>query len=160
MPGPPPPVERTDPDVADEIVGTVRRFVEREVLPVANDLEHADAYPAAIVAGMAAPAPLADTPPHAAGGPDHAGECPAAVGAGMAELGLFGATIPEAHGGRGLDVVTYTRIVEELSAGWMSLSGVVNTHLIAAGLLARHGTEEQRARLLPEIDRESGGEGQ
>jgi alkylation response protein AidB-like acyl-CoA dehydrogenase len=112
--------ERTDPDVADEIVATVRRFVEREVLPVAVDLEHADEYPEAIVAGMA-------------------------------ELGLFGATIPADLGGLGLDVVTYTRIVEELSAGWMSLSGVVNTHLIAAGLLARHGTDDQKARLLPRM---------
>jgi butyryl-CoA dehydrogenase len=110
----------TDRDVADEIVATVRRFVEREVLPVANELEHADEYPATIVAGMA-------------------------------ELGLFGATIPERHGGLGLDVVTYTRIVEELSAGWMSLSGVVNTHLIAAGLIARHGTDDQRERLLPQM---------
>jgi butyryl-CoA dehydrogenase len=108
----------TDPDVADEIVATVRRFVEREVLPVANDLEHADEYPEA----------LAKT---------------------MEQLGLFGATIPEEHGGLGLDVMTYTRIVEELSAGWMSLSGIVNTHLIAAGLITRHGAADQKARLLP-----------
>ena len=108
----------TDPQVADEIVATVRRFVEKEVLPVASDLEHDDAYPDQIVEGMR-------------------------------DLGLFGATIPEADGGLGLDVLTYTRIVEELSFGWMSLSGVINTHLIAAGLIARHGTDEQRARWLP-----------
>src|SRR5688500_11117486 len=101
--------ERTDPQLADEIVATVKRFVEREVLPVAIELELADTYPEAIVEQMK-------------------------------ELGLFGATIPEEHGGLGLDVPTYARIVEELSAGWMSLSGAVNTHLIAAGLLARHGT--------------------
>ena len=110
----------TDPDVADEIVATVRRFVERDVLPVASDLEHADEYPEALALQMQ-------------------------------ELGLFGATIPEEHGGLGLDVMTYARIVEELCVGWMSLSGIVNTHLIAAGLIARHGSEDQKARLLPRM---------
>jgi alkylation response protein AidB-like acyl-CoA dehydrogenase len=113
-------VPTTDPDVADEIVATVRRFVEREVLPVASELEHADEYPTALAEQMQA-------------------------------LGLFGATIPEEHGGLGLDVMTYARIVEELSAGWMSLSGIVNTHLIAAGLITRHGSDDQRARLLPRM---------
>jgi alkylation response protein AidB-like acyl-CoA dehydrogenase len=111
-------VERTDPEVADEIVATVRRFVEREVLPVATELEHADEYPTKLVEGLR-------------------------------ELGLFGATVPFEHGGLGLDVPTYARVVEELSAGWMSLSGVINTHLIAAGLIARQGTDEQKARWLP-----------
>jgi alkylation response protein AidB-like acyl-CoA dehydrogenase len=110
----------TDPELADEIVATVRRFVTKEVLPVASDLEHADAYPEDIVAGMR-------------------------------DMGLFGATIPEEHGGLGLDVPTYARIVEELSFGWMSLSGVVNTHLIAAGLVTRAGTDEQKARWLPRM---------
>jgi butyryl-CoA dehydrogenase len=110
----------TDPEVADEIVATVRRFVEREVMPVASDLEHADEYPEALARQMQ-------------------------------ELGLFGATIPEEHGGLGLDVMTYARIVEELSAGWMSLSGIVNTHLIAAGLITRHGSDDQKARLLPRM---------
>jgi len=111
-------VERTDPEVADEIVATVRRFVEREVLPVATELEHADEYPTKLVEGLR-------------------------------ELGLFGATVPVEHGGLGLDVPTYARVVEELSAGWMSLCGVINTHLIAAGLIARQGTDEQKARWLP-----------
>ena len=111
-------VERTDTEVADEIVATVKRFVEREVLPVATELEHADEYPTKLVEGLR-------------------------------DLGLFGATVPAEHGGLGLDVPTYARVVEELSAGWMSLSGVINTHLIAAGLIARHGTEEQKARWLP-----------
>jgi alkylation response protein AidB-like acyl-CoA dehydrogenase len=110
----------TDPEVADEIVATVRRFVAREVLPVASDLEHADEYPTALAEQMQS-------------------------------LGLFGATIPEEHGGLGLDVMTYARIVEELSAGWMSLSGIVNTHLIAAGLITRHGSDDQKARLLPRM---------
>ncbi|MCI3948081.1 MAG: (2S)-methylsuccinyl-CoA dehydrogenase [Acidimicrobiales bacterium] len=111
-------MERTDPEVADEIVATVRRFVEREVVPVATGLEHADEYPTRLVEGLR-------------------------------DLGLFGATVPPEHGGLGLDVPTYARVVEELSAGWMSLSGVINTHLIAAGLIARQGTDEQRARWLP-----------
>jgi butyryl-CoA dehydrogenase len=69
----------------------------------------------------------------------------------LAAFGLFGALIPESYGGLGLDVVTYARIVEELAAGWMSLTGVLNTHMIAATLIRLHGSEEQRTRLLPEM---------
>jgi alkylation response protein AidB-like acyl-CoA dehydrogenase len=114
----------TDPQVREELVATVRQFVEREVLPVALELEHADEYPAAIVDGMR-------------------------------ELGLFGITVPEEYGGLGLDLPTYTGVIEELAAGWMSLSGVLNTHVIAANLLKGHGTEEQRKRWLPPL---AGGE--
>ncbi|MEM9652817.1 MAG: acyl-CoA dehydrogenase family protein [Actinomycetota bacterium] len=69
----------------------------------------------------------------------------------LAEFGLFGATIPQSHGGLGLDVSTYARVIEELSRGWMSLAGVVNSHLIAANLIARYGTEEQKSRWLPDM---------
>ena len=69
----------------------------------------------------------------------------------MAEFGLFGATIPEQYGGLGLDVSTYARIIEELSRGFMSLAGVVNSHLIAANLITRFGTEEQRVHWLPQL---------
>ncbi len=69
----------------------------------------------------------------------------------MRELGLFGITIPEEHGGLGLDVTTYALVQAELSRGWMSLSGVLNTHLITARMIATHGTDEQRARLLPRM---------
>ena len=69
----------------------------------------------------------------------------------MRELGLFGITIPEEHGGLGLDVTTYALVQVELSRGWMSLSGVLNTHLITARMIATHGTDEQRARLLPHM---------
>jgi alkylation response protein AidB-like acyl-CoA dehydrogenase len=69
----------------------------------------------------------------------------------MARFGLFGATIPEAYGGLGLSVSTYARVIEEVSRGWMSLSGVVNSHLIAANLIARYGTEDQRLRWLPSM---------
>ncbi len=108
----------TDPEVRAEVVETVRRFVAREVIPVASDLEHADAYPDAIVEQMRT-------------------------------MGLFGVMIPEEFGGLGLDLLTYIGIVEELSYGWMSLSGVVNTHTIAAIIIEQHGTLEQQRRWLP-----------
>ena len=102
------------------ILDTVHRFVEREVMPSASALEHADEFPADIVDGMR-------------------------------ELGLFGLMIPEQYGGLGASLLTYALVVEELSRGWMSLSGVLNTHFIVAYLLTQHGTEAQRARLLPRL---------
>ena len=69
----------------------------------------------------------------------------------MKELGLFGVTIPEEYGGMGLDLTTYTMIVEELSRGWISISGVVNTHFIGSYLLMKFGSDEQRQRLLPRM---------
>jgi len=110
----------TDPGVRDELVGAVRRFVEREVAPIASDLEHADEYPESVVEQMKA-------------------------------MGLFGITIPEEHGGLGLDLLTYVGVVEELSYGWMSLSGIVNTHTIAASLIMRDGTDAQRRHHLPRL---------
>ncbi len=110
----------TDPEMRAALVGTVRRFVEREVIPVASDLEHANEYPAEIIAGMR-------------------------------DLGLFGVTIPEEYGGLGLDLSTYIGVIEELSAGWMSLSGVLNTHVMVANLLKANGTDEQRARWLSRL---------
>ena len=82
---------------------------------------------------------------------DHADLYPDQLVDQLAEFGLFGALIPESHGGLGLDVVTYARIVEELAAGWMSLTGVLNTHMIAAVLIGLHGSDRQRDRLLPEM---------
>jgi butyryl-CoA dehydrogenase len=108
----------TDPDVRREIVDGVRRFVTREVIPNASRLEHADEFPAEIVAQMR-------------------------------EMGLFGVTIPTAYGGLGLDLLTYVEIIEELAYGWMSLTGVINTHTMAATLVMHHGSEEQKQRLLP-----------
>ena len=69
----------------------------------------------------------------------------------MKDFGLFGARIPAEYGGLGLDVRTYARIIEELAYGWMSLAGILNTHTIAANLIYRHGTAEQKQRLLPEM---------
>ncbi|HYL50704.1 MAG TPA: acyl-CoA dehydrogenase family protein [Acidimicrobiia bacterium] len=110
----------TDPDVRRELVETVRRFVARKVVPVASELEHADAYPERIVAQMK-------------------------------ELGLFGIAIPGEYGGLGLDLLTYIGVIEELAYGWMSLSGIVNTHTIAAHLVTHHGTEAQKQRWLPRL---------
>jgi alkylation response protein AidB-like acyl-CoA dehydrogenase len=86
-----------------------------------------------------------------AGHYDAADEYPEPIVEQMKELGLFGVTIPEEHGGMGLDLSTYTMIVEELSRGWISISGVVNTHFIGSHLLTKFGTDEQRERLLPRM---------
>ena len=110
----------TDPEIRDELRATVRRWVEREVLPVASDLEREDTYPAELVGQMQS-------------------------------MGLFGITIPTEHGGLGLDLLAYIGVIEELAAGWMSLSGMINTHTIAASLVMRHGTPEQQARWLPAL---------
>jgi alkylation response protein AidB-like acyl-CoA dehydrogenase len=107
-------------DVQKQILATVRRFVDKEIIPAAQALEHDDAYPEAIVATMA-------------------------------EMGLFGLVIPEEYGGLGESLLTYALVVEEIARGWMSVSGVINTHFIVAYLLMRHGTPDQRARLLPRM---------
>ena len=80
---------------------------------------------------------------------DHADEFPAPLVQTMKELGLFGTTIPVEYGGLGLDLTTYALIVEELSRGWISLSGVINTHFMASFMIKTFGTEEQKDRLLP-----------
>jgi alkylation response protein AidB-like acyl-CoA dehydrogenase len=82
---------------------------------------------------------------------DGADEYPEPIVEQMKELGLFGVTIPEEHGGMGLDLSTYTMIVEELSRGWISISGVVNTHFIGTYLLSKFGTEAQKEKLLPRM---------
>jgi alkylation response protein AidB-like acyl-CoA dehydrogenase len=69
----------------------------------------------------------------------------------MKEMGLFGLTIPEEFGGAGMDLMTYALVVTELSRGWMSLSGVINTHFMGAYLLMKHGTDEQKRRWLPRM---------
>src|ERR687893_584996 len=82
---------------------------------------------------------------------DHEDKFPDHVVEQMKELGLFGVTIPEEYGGVGLDLTTFTMIVEELSRGWISISGVVNTHFIGSYLLMKFGTDEQKERLLPRM---------
>jgi butyryl-CoA dehydrogenase len=76
---------------------------------------------------------------------------PDQIVAGLKELGLFGFTIPEQYGGLGLDLTTYALCVIELSRGWMSVSGIINTHFIVADMIMRDGTEEQKQRFLPRM---------
>jgi len=82
---------------------------------------------------------------------DHEDSYPQPIVDQMMELGLFGITIPEEYGGLGLDLTTYTMVVEELSRGWISISGIVNTHFIGTYLLLKFGTEEQKQNYLPRM---------
>ncbi|MGN6189185.1 MAG: acyl-CoA dehydrogenase family protein, partial [Conexibacter sp.] len=82
---------------------------------------------------------------------DHEDAFPEPIVEQMKELGLFGVTIPEEYGGMGLDLTTYAMIVEELSRGWISISGVINTHFIGSYLLMKFGSEEQKQKYLPRM---------
>ncbi|TXI53621.1 acyl-CoA dehydrogenase family protein [Mycolicibacter arupensis] len=86
--------------------------------------------------------------PHAAEF-ERADAYPQQIVEGMANLGLFGLMIPEEYGGLGESLLTYALCVEELARGWMSISGVINTHFIVAYMLRQHGTAEQKQRYLP-----------
>ena len=67
----------------------------------------------------------------------------------MKKLGLFGFTISEKYGGTGLDYLTYAMVCEEIARGWMSITGIINTHFIVSYLLEKFGTDEQKQRFLP-----------
>ncbi|MEA2399044.1 MAG: hypothetical protein QOK25_2600 [Thermoleophilaceae bacterium] len=110
--------EKTDEQRA--ITEMVRQFVDEQVIPIAEEHDHEDKFPEAVVEQMK-------------------------------ELGLFGVTIPEEYGGMGLDLTTYAMIVEELSRGWISISGIVNTHFIGSYLLLKFGTDDQKDRFLPRM---------
>jgi butyryl-CoA dehydrogenase len=69
----------------------------------------------------------------------------------MRDMGLFGLMIPAEYGGLGESLLTYALCVEELARGWMSISGVINTHFIVAYLIRQHGTDEQKQRFLPRM---------
>ncbi len=103
-----------------DILQAVHDFVEAEIIPNAQELEHSDTYPEEIVEGMKA-------------------------------MGIFGLMIPEEYGGLGESLLTYALCVEEIARGWMSVSGIVNTHFIVAYMLKQHGTEEQKAYFLPKM---------
>ena len=107
-------------DEQKAIIETVRDFVDNEVIPVADDMEHRDEYPEKIVGQMK-------------------------------EMGLFGVTVPEEFGGLGQPLTIYALIVAELSRGWMSLSGIMNTHFMTGYLIKKHGTEEQKNKYLPKL---------
>ncbi len=82
---------------------------------------------------------------------EHKDEFPEAIVEGMKEMGLFGLMISEEYGGLGESLLTYALVVEQIARGWMSVSGVINTHFIVAYMLQQHGTEEQKQRLLPKM---------
>ncbi len=103
-----------------EILKAVKQFVDERIIPVAQELEHADEYPTEIVEGLK-------------------------------ELGIFGLMIPEEYDGLGESLLTYALCVEEIARGWMSVSGVINTHFIVAYMLMKHGTEEQKRHYLPRM---------
>lgn len=107
-------------DIQQEILSTVRQFVDKKIIPNAQALEHDDTYPEEILEGMK-------------------------------EMGLFGLMIPEEYGGLGESLLTYVLCVEELARGWMSISGIINTHFIVAYLIIQHGTEEQKQYFLPRM---------
>jgi alkylation response protein AidB-like acyl-CoA dehydrogenase len=80
---------------------------------------------------------------------EHDDEYPTQIVAKMKELGFFGFAIPEAYGGTGLDYQTYAMCCEEIARGWMSITGVINTHFIVSYLIDTYGTAEQKQRFLP-----------
>ena len=82
---------------------------------------------------------------------EHKDEFPEAIVDGMREMGLFGLTISEEYGGLGESLLTYALVVEQIARGWMSISGVINTHFIVAYMINQHGTDEQKQRLLPKM---------
>ena len=82
---------------------------------------------------------------------EHADEYPTEIVEGLKELGLFGLMIPEEYDGLGESLLTYALAVEEIARGWMSVSGIINTHFIVAYMLLQHGTEEQKRRYLPRM---------
>jgi alkylation response protein AidB-like acyl-CoA dehydrogenase len=82
---------------------------------------------------------------------EHKDEYPQDIVDGMKEMGIFGLMIPEEYGGLGESLLTYALCVEEIARGWMSVSGIINTHFIVAYMLIQHGTEEQKQRYLPKM---------
>jgi alkylation response protein AidB-like acyl-CoA dehydrogenase len=82
---------------------------------------------------------------------EHRDEYPTAIVEGLKQMGVFGLMIPEEYGGLGESLLTYALTVEEIARGWMSVSGILNTHFIVAYLLLQHGTEEQQQRYLPRM---------
>jgi alkylation response protein AidB-like acyl-CoA dehydrogenase len=78
-------------------------------------------------------------------------EYPTLIVEGMKQMGIFGLMIPEEYGGLGESLLTYALCVEEIARGWMSVSGIINTHFIVAYMLLQHGTEEQKQRYLPKM---------
>lgn len=113
----------TDDAVSEDermILDTVERFLETDVKPFVQHLEHDDIYPQDIVDKMK-------------------------------ELGFFGLMIDPEFGGFGISTLTYCRIIERISAVWMSVAGIINSHMIMAMTVQRCGTDEQKAHYLPKF---------
>ena len=82
---------------------------------------------------------------------DHADEWPKDIVAQMAEFGLFGATVSQEYGGLGLPAATYAKIVMKISAVWMSITGIFNSHLMLCLAIEKFGTEGQKRTWLPKL---------
>nr|WP_055502761.1 acyl-CoA dehydrogenase family protein [Nonomuraea pusilla] len=82
---------------------------------------------------------------------EHSGRYPAEIVARMKQMGLFGLTVPEEYGGMAADMVSYALTFEEIARGWMGVAGVLGSHSLACWMIARHGTDEQRRRHLPDL---------
>ncbi|MGR6963152.1 acyl-CoA dehydrogenase family protein [Geodermatophilus sp. URMC 61] len=82
---------------------------------------------------------------------EQAGRYPTEIVEGLKEMGLFGITVPEEYGGLDLDPVAFAIVFEELARGWMGVAGVLGSHSLSCRLIAMHGTEEQKARYLPDL---------
>ena len=113
-------VNKRDFEQADQphLLDAIDRWLEREVKPVVKEHDHADTWPAEIVAQMR-------------------------------DMGLFGATVGVEYGGLGLPATTYAEIVMRISAVWMAITGIFNSHLMLALAIEKFGTEQQKKRWLP-----------
>ncbi|GAB3849952.1 acyl-CoA dehydrogenase family protein [Dactylosporangium cerinum] len=76
---------------------------------------------------------------------------PTEIVATMRRMGLFGLTVPEEYGGLGADMVSFALVFEEIAKGWMGIAGILGSHSLSCWLIARHGTDAQRRRYLPDL---------
>lgn len=109
-----------DNELERQVIETVRKFVQKEVLPSVTAFDQEDRYPDELLRKMG-------------------------------ELGLFSITTPEELGGLGLGYSTVAKVIMELSQGWMSLSGAMTAQYTISHMIKLHGTEEQKAKLLPRL---------
>ena len=82
---------------------------------------------------------------------ERSGRYPTEIVAGLADMGLFGMTIPEEYGGLDIDMVSFALVFEELARGWMGVAGILGSHSLSCWMIAKHGTEEQKQKYLPEL---------
>lgn len=99
---------------------TMREFVDKEIKPVASEMERSGEYPTEIVDKLK-------------------------------DMGLFGMTIPEEYGGLDLDAVSFAIVFEEIARGWMGIAGTLGSHSLSCWMIAKFGTDEQKAKYLPAL---------